>query len=129
MLDFVAAEINPDMFIWTGDNSSHNVWDNTVEEVTQYTIDITNMIKDRFDSTDITVLAIQGNHDTWPVDVQDFSAPGINYPINNFKSYWSDWLTEDAMVEFGKYGYYSQEVSLNNGKKLPEGSRVIAINT
>jgi len=48
MLDFVKTEIKPDMFIWTGDNSAHNVWDNTVEEVTEYTVAITETIKTFF---------------------------------------------------------------------------------
>ena len=41
MLTYVKDEIKPDMFFWTGDNSSHNVWDNTNEEVTEYTVAIT----------------------------------------------------------------------------------------
>ena len=57
------------MFIWTGDNSAHNVWSNTNEEVTEYTIAITEEIKAYFVDTDITVMAVQGNHDTWPVDI------------------------------------------------------------
>lgn len=41
MLSYISEEIKPDMLIWTGDNSAHNVWDNTVEEITNYTITIT----------------------------------------------------------------------------------------
>jgi hypothetical protein len=41
MLSYIKTDIKPDMFIWTGDNSAHNVWDNTVEEITNYTITIT----------------------------------------------------------------------------------------
>jgi 3',5'-cyclic AMP phosphodiesterase CpdA len=69
MLDFVKTEIKPDMFIWTGDNSAHNVWDNTVEEVTEYTVSITETIKAHFAGENITVLPVLGNHDTWPVDI------------------------------------------------------------
>lgn len=42
---------------------------------------------------------------------------------------WSDWLTEEAMAKYGEYGYYSMDITLKNGKSLPAGSRVIAINT
>lgn len=69
MLSYVKEEIKPDMFIWTGDNSAHNVWSNTNEEVTEYTIAITEEIKAYFVDTGITVMAVQGNHDTWPVDI------------------------------------------------------------
>lgn len=93
-MEFVVSEIKPDVIFWTGDNSSHNIWDNTVEEVTQYTEIVTNIIKDAIKDTDITVLPIHGNHDTWPVDSQDFSAPNQNYSINKIKGFWSDWLDE-----------------------------------
>jgi hypothetical protein len=46
------------MFIWTGDNSAHNVWDNTQEEVTAYTVAITEEIKSYFADSNITVLPI-----------------------------------------------------------------------
>ena len=54
------------------------------------------MIKDAIKDTDITVLPIQGNHDTWPVNIQDFSSPNSNYSINQYKQMWSDWLTPEA---------------------------------
>jgi len=42
---------------------------------------------------------------------------------------WSDWLTPEAKAKYGEYGYYSMPLKLNNGKAVPEGSRVIAYNT
>jgi len=33
----------------------------------------------------IQVYPIHGNHDTWPVNVEDFSKPNSNYPINHFR--------------------------------------------
>lgn len=68
MLDYIVNEVKPDMIFWTGDNSAHNTWENTLEEVTNYTIHITEMIKAKLNQTEITVIPIQGNHDTWPVD-------------------------------------------------------------
>lgn len=129
MLDYVKTEIKPDMFIWTGDNSAHNVWSNTNEEVTAYTVAITNEIKATFADTDITVMPVPGNHDTWPVDIQSFAAPGINWPINHFKDTWADWLGPEGVEQFGKYGYYSMPLTLRNGKKMPRGSRLIAYNS
>ena len=37
LMDFVVSEIAPDVLFWTGDNSAHNVWDNSLEEVIGYT--------------------------------------------------------------------------------------------
>jgi sphingomyelin phosphodiesterase len=131
LLDYVVNEVKPDAIFWTGDNSAHNVWDNTDEEVTNYTIKSTQMIKEKLEGTDITVFPIHGNHDTWPVDIEDFSeaAKGKNYEFNHFKQYWADWLDEDAMNKYSEYGYYSMDFKLKNGTKLPEGSKLIAYNT
>ena len=118
----------PDLLFWTGDNSPHNIWDNTLEEVTDYTMSVTDIIKNAIKDSEITVVPIHGNHDTWPVDEQDFSTPNSSYPINHIKEYWSDWLG-DAKDKYGEYGYYSKELILKNGKTLPAGSKVIAINT
>jgi len=31
MLEYVVNEIQPDVIFWTGDNSAHDIWKNTVE--------------------------------------------------------------------------------------------------
>ena len=130
MLDFIASDVQPDMLFWTGDNSAHNVWDNTEEEITKYTIKVSQMLKEHLDTKQkITILPIQGNHDTWPVDQQDFLLPNSNNPINWFKDEWAEWLGEEALAKFGEYGYYSKSIELVNGKKLPAGTRLIAWNT
>ena len=130
LMQFVVEDITPDAIFWTGDNSSHNIWSNTVEEVTGYTETVTNIIKDAVKDTTIQVMPIHGNHDTWPVDEQDFSSPNSNYSINHIQEYWRDWLDEEAYEKYGEYGYYSMDIStLKNGKSLPAGSRLIAYNT
>jgi len=45
MVDYVGEYIQPDLMFWTGDNTAHNVWDNTADETTIYTIMVTNMIQ------------------------------------------------------------------------------------
>ena len=70
-----------------------------------------------------------GNHDTWVVEFEDFAKPNSNYEINHFKRYWNDWLGDEATDKLGEYGYYSVPISLPNGKAVPAGSKVIALNT
>lgn len=44
MFKFIDANqdtLQTDFMTWVGDNSAHNVWDNTNEEVTNYTLSIT----------------------------------------------------------------------------------------
>lgn len=129
MLDHVVASDVPDMVFWTGDNSAHNVWSNTADESVSYTVKVSQMVKDAFDDLKVTIMPIQGNHDTWVEEIESFAAPGINFEINHFKQMWQDWLTPEAYEKFGEYGYYSQPIQLLNGKSMPEGSRVIAYNT
>lgn len=99
MLNFVKTEINPDILFWTGDNSPHDVWENNNADVTMSTVNITNMIRDAFKGTNISVYSIQGNHDTWPVNVQDFSKPNTNIQINGFTPAWRDWLDGESLVK------------------------------
>ena len=104
MFEFIANNqdtLKTDFVTWVGDNSGHNVWDNTDPEITHDTETITNLWKSKMKGLDIDVFPIQGNHDTWPVNVQDFSAPNINYAINHYAEAWTDtnWLTaEEAKV-------------------------------
>jgi len=58
MLDFVKEEVNPDVFFWTGDNSAHNVWSNTNEEIIEYVFNITETVKEIFEGTNISVYPI-----------------------------------------------------------------------
>lgn len=128
MLDFVRDEIKPDLFFWTGDNSPHNVWANNNSEVGNSTRNITLAIQAAFNGTNISVYPIQGNHDTWPVNVQDFSLPNSNIPINAFSGNWADWLDNETLTQFRTYGYYSTPLKLKDGR-LFNNTRIIGVNT
>ena len=58
MLDHVTAENLPDMVFWTGDNSAHNVWENTANESVLYTATVSTLIKNAFDGKNVTVMPI-----------------------------------------------------------------------
>lgn len=107
MLTFIKDEIKPDMFICTGDNSAHNVWDNTYDEVIKYTKNITDTMIEIFEGSDITVFPIQGNHDVWPINEQDFTKARSNIAINSYKKFWETWLEPETLVKYEEYGYYS----------------------
>lgn len=115
-----------DFITWVGDNSAHNVWDNSNEEITEYTNEITQALKSALGANStVQIYPSLGNHDTWPVNVQDFSAPYANWPINHIKGNWTgpNWLSESEADTFSKYGYYSKPFPFN-----PLG-KVISINT
>jgi Calcineurin-like phosphoesterase len=76
-LEHVRDEVKPDIIIWTGDNSAHNVWDNTLEEAVGSVVNVTKAFKDILGNTDITIVPIHGNHDFWPPNLHDFDeVPG-----------------------------------------------------
>ena len=97
------------------------MWNNTNEEVTEYVNAITKDMKDSLGpDSNIQVFPAVGNHDTWPVNVQDFSTPDSNWPINHMKQGWTDknWLSEEEGKVFGKYGYFSKPFSFNSKGKI-----------
>jgi hypothetical protein len=128
MFDFIGKNqdtLQTKFITWTGDNSAHNVWDNTNEEVTEYTVNITNTLKESLGpDSKIQVFPALGNHDTWPVNVQDFSQPNTNWQINHLKDTWTDvnWLNEEESKVFGQYGYFSKPFDFNSK------GRVISLN-
>jgi hypothetical protein len=62
------------------------------------------------------------------VNVQDFTGPNINIPINGFSGSWAEWLDEDTLKQFREYGYYSMELKLKDGRVFPN-TRILGINT
>jgi sphingomyelin phosphodiesterase len=125
-LDFVKTAIKPDFLFWTGDNSPHNVWSNSEEEVIQSTQGITKNLKDAFGTAPVQIFPIQGNHDTWPINYQDFSYPGINKAINTYAEEWKGWLEEENVKVYKRFGYYSQKIKSKDAKIV---TKVIGLNT
>ena len=115
-------EIQPDLIIFGGDNSAHNIYDNTSEEVTEYTIKVSDMLKDAVKGRNITVLPILGNHDVFVETIQSFDAPHDNPEINGFMDHWSEFISPEALDKFSEYGYYSTPIQLANGNLPPSVS-------
>lgn len=128
MMQFIANDLNPDMMFWTGDNAAHNDWDNSVEEVIDYTVSISDMIKEAFKGKNLTVVPTHGNHDTWPTDQHDFNVPSP--VLAGISQAWVDFIGDEAAAKYKENGFYSVDVSkLKNGKTLPAGSKIITLNT
>jgi len=94
MFDFIRDTIKPDVLFWTGDNSPHSIWDNTPEEVISSTANVTNLMFDSFRGSQITVYPVEGNHDMWPSNDQDFSKPRTSPYILEYSNMWvkTGWL-------------------------------------
>lgn len=129
MLEHVRDVVKPDIMFWTGDNSPHDTYANTSDQVTDYTLKITEMIKNTFKDAPIAVYPTQGNHDTWPVNVENFANPNSNNNINAFKDSWVEWIGQDAVDKFAEYGYYITDFKKPDGTLVAPGAKVIGINT
>lgn len=72
MLEHV-KKAHPDLqaVFWTGDNTAHDTWKNTAPEAIDYNKLVTAKIKDTFYGS-VPVYPALGNHDTWPVNIQNF---------------------------------------------------------
>lgn len=88
------------------------------------------MIREEFDKTKVTVVAINGNHDFWPANNQDLTKANSSRYIQEFGKSWNEagWLTDDELAVFTRYGYYSKTLNLKDGRNY-NSTRVIAINT
>jgi Calcineurin-like phosphoesterase len=126
-MDFVKKDIKPDFIIWTGDNSPHIVWSDTEDEVIESTVNITKMLKQQFDGHKVTMVPIHGNHDTWPINYQDFSYPETNKAINAYAKAWEGWLDQSSRDTYKRFGYYSQLLQLADRK--PSNTKIIGLNT
>jgi len=125
MFDFIKEEVKPDLMFWTGDNSAHDVWENTENEVINYTQAITDAIKKQLPG--LEVYPSIGNHDTWPVNVEDFSnGPGQSKPLKAYEKMWRDFIGDEAAKAVGDWGYYITPLVVK-GQRI-EGVKVIGLN-
>lgn len=129
MFSYVKDNIKPDMFVWTGDNSAHRVWENTQDEIEHYVVKITEEWNKVFANEPVSMFPIQGNHDTWPVNVENFDASGKHGPTILYDQIWKDFFTsEEALNTYRKWGYYSMPLVLKSGKKV-NNAKVIGLNS
>jgi hypothetical protein len=66
-------QLDPDVVVWTGDITSHDLWDYTYEEVLEYTETFGAFLRSR-SFMDTPIYPIEGNHDFAVPDSQYFNA-------------------------------------------------------
>ena len=116
--DEYAKDLKPDFIIWTGDNTEHNNYNSTQEEVYFTTREIKNIIDYNF-GKDIVVYPVIGNHEVYP---NDLWKPGNELVFAELGQIYKDYFTEQQAFEsFSKYGYYTER---HPGTNL----RIVALN-
>jgi hypothetical protein len=90
---------------------------------------VTNEIKDAFAGREnIPIYPSAGNHDTWPVNTENWDGPKTNKAILDYSDAWAQWIGREAAVQFQDYGYCSIPFRLADGTEIPN-SRVLVMNT
>lgn len=87
-------KINPDAIIWTGDNTPHDIWQQTQSYNLNFTIILSEKIRS---ATNATVIAAMGNHESWPVNVYDYNTDREWVLNSGLAQAWRYWLDEKAM--------------------------------
>jgi sphingomyelin phosphodiesterase len=91
-------------------------------------VQINKIWEDTFGETDVSMFPIQGNHDTWPVNVEDFDHKTGNKPLVEYDQLWDKYFTsEEAKQTFKDWGYYSMPFVLKNGREV-ENTKIIGLN-
>ena len=88
----------------------------------------TDSFKQYFDGTDVTMFPCLGNHDTWPVNNENFAKGGDCPAIAQAADMWAEWLGPEAVAKFKQFGYYSKPLELKDGRNFPQ-TKVIVLNT
>lgn len=80
-LEYIRDTIQPDVIIWTGDNSPHDEYSTNQAEVTMTLNVSTQMIQNVFPNMNSTIFACYGNHDAYPNNQYNFKTG--NQAIND----------------------------------------------
>lgn len=58
-----------DLVLWTGDNTNHEIWNQSLEGNMNNTLELTKRMQE---SLNVTVIPIMGNHESYPVNVYNY---------------------------------------------------------
>lgn len=113
----------PDLILWTGDNTPHDVWKQSVVKNALYTVKMTEFLEEHL--PEIPVISALGNHEFFPVNVMEIDS--TDPVIKSLAKVWANYLDEEALAMFKKFGYYSQKVMLDD--PVWSDVRVISLNS
>lgn len=97
MVRFIADTLKPDMVMWTGDFTPHEIWSHSYELSSMYQKYLAKTLTEDF--KDIEVYAILGNHDAMVLNTQDMTAPEQDAMIKLVADEWYPHVikTEEAL--------------------------------
>ena len=106
------SKLKVDAIIWTGDNTPHDIW----QQTQSYNVNFTNLLAQRIrEHTNATVLPAMGNHESWPVNVYDYRRDREDTLKAGLAQAWHYWLDEKALKMQRERGFFKMSYpSLNN---------------
>ena len=114
------ASLQPDIVLFTGDDTSHFYWAQSRESNLQAIDATTQLIKKHFPGT--PVFPCLGNHETYPLSQFEIPVhPTMDWLMSKLKLWYASWLSEDARETFGRWGYFTERVR--------KGLRIVSLNT
>lgn len=108
-----------DLVLWTGDNTAHDVWQQSQDYNLNYSVILTDLFKSKLSAM---VVPTSGNHESAPVNVYDFEGTRENFLNDGLATAWESWIGKNASDMYRKNGFYSVYVDKLNLK-------IIALNT
>ena len=107
MVRFLADELKPDMVMWTGDFTPHEIWSHSYEFAARYQKYLAKTLNEDF--SQLEVHGILGNHDAMVLNTQDFSRAGEDQMVELISDLWYPHVikSEEALATFRQHGYYS----------------------
>lgn len=85
------SAINPDLIIWTGDNTPHDIW----QQSQSYNLNFTIMLSEKMrKASKARVIGAMGNHESFPVNVYDYEGEREKMLVGGLAEAWKPWLTQ-----------------------------------
>ena len=94
-MDFAMDELKPDFFVWLGDNTGHNVWEDGERDHLKSMRDITERFMVKYGKLG-DMYPILGNHEGQPCDEFDVYSTKHQWILNNATDYWRSWFTPEC---------------------------------
>ena len=127
MLEQIVANHNISWVYLTGDYPAHDLPYQSRTRNLQTIETAATIVKQVFGAANIPIYPSIGNHDSYPCNsfptddnIDDVSLRD-DWIYGNLTDFWGEWLTQEALNTFSKYGYYTMSISPT--------FRIVAINS
>jgi len=126
MFKYIEKHIKPDVAFWGGGSASSNIDKVTADEVVETMKKVTSEVGNV--SYKAKTYVTFGAYDTVPFGA--YRPDGENPVVDEWIEKFSQFLSDDEMKTFRKYGYYSSPLTYKNGTQIGDKvTKVISLNS